>query len=55
MATDNRSFNDTKTVQCEAISPPDLAEIVEIAILEHTDYKQYENALAWQEEIRGVV
>ena len=51
-ATDNRSFDDTKTVQCEAISPPDLAEIVENAILEHTDYKQYENALAWQEEIR---
>ena len=52
-AADKRSFNDTKTVQCEAISPPDLAEILENAILEHTDYDNYQEALAWQEEIRN--
>ena len=51
-ATDNRSFDDTNTVQCEAISPPELAEIVENAILKYTDLDQYEAALEWQQQIR---
>ena len=51
-ATDNRSFDDDETVQCEAISPPDLAEILENAILEYTDIEQYEAALDWQQQIR---
>ena len=51
-ASDNRRFDDTKTVQCEAISPPDLADIVEVAILERTDIDAYNDALEWQREIR---
>ena len=39
-------------VQCEAISPPDLAEIVESAILEYTDIEKYEATLVWQQQIR---
>jgi hypothetical protein len=50
--TDNRSFSGSRTTQCEAISPPDLARILEEAILEYTDPYAYEDALAWQEEIR---
>ena len=51
--TDNRSFSGDLTTQCEAISPPDLARILEKAILEYTDKKQHEKALAWQQEIRS--
>jgi hypothetical protein len=50
--TDNRSFDGNQTTQCEAISPPDLARIVEGAILEYTDLNAYQEALAWQEQIR---
>jgi hypothetical protein len=51
-ASDNRSFDDKSTVQCEAISPPDLAEIVEGAIREHTDIEAYQAALRWQQGVR---
>lgn len=51
-ATDNRRFDDRSTVQCEALSPPDLAEIVEDAIVSHIDLDQYEEALEWQRQIR---
>ena len=52
--TDNRSFSGTSTTQCEAISPPDLAQILEDAILDHTDLEAYQEALEWQDKIRRV-
>lgn len=50
--SDKRSFSGAHTTQCEAISPPDLADILENAILTYTDANQYETALTWQEDIR---
>lgn len=50
--TDNRSFSGDLTTQCEAISPPDLARILEDAILSYTDEYKYAEALAWQDEMR---
>lgn len=50
--TDRRSFDDTSTVQCEALSPPDLANILRDAILSYTDPDALEAALKWQQSIR---
>ena len=52
MKSAKRSFNDTSTVQAKALSPPDLANILENAILEYADIEQYEAALDWQQQIR---
>ena len=52
-ASDRRSFDGSSTTQCEAISPPDLARILENAIQQYTDLDAYRRALAWQSEIRG--
>lgn len=54
-ATDNRSFEGTQTVQCEAIDPPDLAEIVRQGILAYTDRAGLERAQEWQTTIRSSV
>ena len=51
--TDNRKFNDNRTVQCEAISPPELARILEDAIMSYTDSDRLKQARAWQQRIRN--
>jgi hypothetical protein len=48
-ATDNRSFDDTVTVQAEAIAPDDLARIVRDAITSRMDLRIMGEWIAWQE------
>lgn len=51
-ASDNRKFDDDRTVQCEAIDPPDLARIIKSAILDRVDVAELRRATEWQREIR---
>jgi len=50
--TDNRKFDDTRTVQAEAFDPGQLARIVRFAIDGRLDMDAYAAALEWQQDIR---
>ena len=50
--TDNRSFDDTRTVQAEAIDPAQLAGLVRAAITERIDLEVLNEVIAREERIR---
>lgn len=50
--SDNRAFNDTRTVQAEAFDPAQLASLVRYAIEARMDMGAYSDALEWQAGVR---
>jgi len=50
--SDNRSFDDNRTVQAEAFDPGTLAALVKSAIINRLDMDAYADAIQWRDGVR---